>query len=987
MKQNLDEALFPGNEVNFAALQLAASSGDLLIITGAGVSTPALPLWNEVICDLAALAAAEGKCTVADKEYIVSFALSDPLAAANLLQDVLGTAKLTTELAKIFGPAHHVTSVQKKLISLPALAHLTLNYDRGLTNAFVELHGEQPEILHPSDPYNLDQIAKLKKNLHTPIIHWHGTTTMPHSIIFSHADYAKFYGSPSVQSILPNLFRSKRILFVGFGFTDPYLMRFLSDIGFDAASADNHFAIVSESDPSKYSPLRRKGASLLYKSGLIVYDSSNGHSKLELLIDYLLDSMPTPAQETTSKTPTPLESKKTIQQHLSDKLLNSQNNPLYVEPIFRKRAPGTEEDILALDEELVTLADIVAKEVSTIITAPHEYGLSTAGDVIEFELLKRDISVLVRSADGLASYEAKLRGDLRTQGASYEVLILDNVRPNHSKLILAIVRLGIFKRIIILAHEENIENHLDLSIFENIEQFRLLPLSRESLSALAAQIAPQSAQGRISLATEKVYRDLLQLAIPMTPANVVMYLSVVFRDYDFSPLSRLQIIERYLDSRLARASDAYSDSFNSTNKIDLVAQFAFSLFRAGASTFTVGQWDEFCIQYKSSKLITFQHSDLIRDLEDSRVIIRQLDNSTFLFSYRIFFAYFIGKHIADRPDELARCIQSGEYLSMAGLIEVITGISKDNSFLLDDVTSRMERAIDSFYEKFPIRDFDIHRKLTWERSQESEHRDWLLVEQSLQEGPVNQALRDTAERDRIDELRSERQGVTINTDILNANGRVSDLLVPIMTAVSNSIDVSGELKTRAYKASLVAHRVAFQIACLWAPKIAENRITIVEGLGFINLKTFDAEDSQLDRAIDILAGLPLDISLAASRYLASRKLGEVFKMLAVRGGLEGFDRLLNFALLIRSRPLDWEKVSANVIEQMGSKELYLRYSRRVLLNEFKTGICTGGELEAIKRLVARIHTRRDIGKNNAGPKSISKAVASLEQSGAFKIDN
>lgn len=759
----------------------------------------------------------------------------------------------------------------------------------------------------------------------------------------------------------------------------------MRQVSFEAASENRHFAIVSDSRPKEFSPLKRKSASTSYRSELFIYDSSGGnHHRLTTILDALPKRAEAGPAVARSVRPAEVVSRPpSIEQHLSDKLMTSAGSPIFIRPRLKKVVIGEEEELYTNQDSALPFEAVLSDNCTTVIMAPHEYGLSTLGDVLEYSLQDPCRRAVVRSAEALANYAAKLKGDLRLKGEKYHTLILDDVRPSHQKLLNALQQIDEFERIIILTHDTDTGNAFDLSKFGKVQYFRLLPLSREGVRIVAEKVAPLSATSQVPAATTKAYRDLLDLAIPLTPANVVMYLSVVFRDHAFSPLSRLDIIERYLESRLSRASDAYRESFSSTNKIDLISGFVFNIRNEGKVDFSDADWLALCRTYKSERLVHFDHNELLRDLEDSRIVIRSYDGKKLYFCYRIFYVYFLGKHIADRPSIFLSQLSSGEYLSVTGLVEILSGLSKDNMALLTDLTERMERAVEDFYSRHAIRAFDLHKHLKWERSKEEEKRDWELVEASLQDGPLDEQYKDQSERSFIEELRSERQGVTINSDIISANGSIAELMTPLSIAIGNSVDVPGDLKKRAAKAILSAHKISFQLACLWAGEIASNRVTVVEGIGFINLLRHEDGESEDHRTSRILSMTPSVISSYAEKELGSRKLGEIYKALSRDKELSGFSRLLNLWLLIVVKPQDWEAAAANVIESMESKELYLRYARSAIMRNYREGINTGQDLEGLKRLVARIHTRRDIGKDHAGKRDIQKILNSLEKQGAF----
>jgi hypothetical protein len=813
---DLQESNFPGNEKAFEELARAADSDDLIIITGAGVSAPKMPLWSNLIKILSDDLNSSGTISKNDRDHICEICAADPLTAATLLQNECTNEILKSKISKIFGDRQHTTEVIDSLLDIPAVAHLTLNYDYGLENSFIRKFSSLPKVLNSSDEYNLGEISRIQKGDAPAIIQWHGSVSNPSSIVFTSQDYDNFYSRRGVPDTFNALLRAKTVLFVGFGFSDPYLTRLIKEVNFNSGSEERHFAIVSEDNPSSYSGMKRKAASINYRCKLIVYGSENSdHSQLLEITKALSPQKKSPPLTVPDDAPPPTElsAMAPLEQHLAERILNSGGRPLFVIPRIAEKNVLDENyynDVVEIKSE-----DVATSEGNIMITSPHEYGISTLGDILEYHMKKSGKKVAIRSAIGLPNYEAKLLRELRLEGEGYHTLILDDVRPTDSKMLSALRRLDKFERYIFLSHDESLNNAIDLSDYEKFRYLTLLPLNRVGLSSLADRMASDTSRHLLSGVVEKVYTDLLSLAIPLTPANVVMYLSVAFRDYSFSPLSRLQIIEKYIESRISRASDAYQEAFNSTNKIDLISKFVYSRWEKGEISFTKKDWDDFCTSYKEDKLISFNHAELLRDLEDSRVVVFINVQERFHFSYRIFFCYFFGKFLVDRPDLYKEKIKNGEYLAVEGLVEILTGLSKDNADLLEDLTARMNSALNSFYSKYAISDFDPHRLLKWETREDDEKQEWSLVEESLNEGPLSQVERDEKQKDVIQELRSQRQGVTINEDILEQNANVADLISALGIAISNSVDVDGGLKIRAAK---VAFSTYMPVCGSYCPK-------------------------------------------------------------------------------------------------------------------------------------------------------------------------
>jgi len=276
-----------------------------------------------------------------------------------------------------------------------------------------------------------------------------------------------------------------------------------------------------------------------------------------------------------------------------------QGTPLYVEPrLTRPTTPA--DDGTVVEGDSASVDDIVGSTLSFVITAPSEYGSTTLAKRIVAELNAIGTDAFYREAPSLPNYKKKLLQDsmfVRTT-SNLRVLVLDDFDiAANERLLSEIVSLKAFDRYVILLNRLNsgFVSPLDLSSFGiAFESLILKGLSRSDIRTIAGQMYDTGDEFLISAAVDKSYTDLLELCIPLTPSNVIMYLSIIHKEGDFFPLSRLQIIERYIHDLLRKPSDAYQDSFNAKNKIDVVSAFVYDLHRRLATHCTSGDWHRFC---------------------------------------------------------------------------------------------------------------------------------------------------------------------------------------------------------------------------------------------------------------------------------------------------------------------------------------------------------------------------------------------------------
>lgn len=996
----MDEEFFPGNQAAYLELGRILHDRGVVAFVGAGVSVPDIPAWSNVLAHMIDDAQTSGLLSAADAREIKSRSESDPLETATVLEEALTRSQFRSMIGKTFS-VELCTDRHLSLLDLPFSAFVTLNFDSGLSSAFVQKHGKMPDIIRPSDRYQLVQWrqgAKLASPL-PPILQWHGVASAPAEMVFTGQDYDRFYGDADNISFIQELWRNQHVVAVGFGFSDPFLTRVLEQSLRNLESENRHFAFVGYRGDAPTTPLARRIFTRKYRLSPIFYrvlvDEITGkedHSGLSPLLRGLRSDTPTQIKDaelaskpdTSVSTPTVDTARKDFEKDL---LVAANGVQLYVEPRLYKPAEVVDaEGDLAYDP--IDLSSIINSSRSFVISAPHEYGLTTLARRIYYEIDQSQVEVVFRDADQLPDYRAKLLKDavfVKSGGLPSGVLILDSISFQvHERLIKEIRSLERFERIIILAKAQNSATQVeDAQLGADFDVILLSNLERADIRVLAEQMYHTGDEYLLSGVVDKVYSDLLALCIPLTPANVVMYLSVVLKEGDFVPLSRLQIIDRYVRDLLRRPSDPYRDMFNVDNKLDVVSLFVNKLYSDKQVLFSAIQWSAFCTDYMKKALIAFDEASMLKDLAASRVLGKM--GNQYYFKYRLFYSFFLGRFVANRPAALKTFLMTNDHMQIDGLVEVISGLSADNTMLIEDLCDKLEQALNSFSDRYDFMGLDPHDDLEWSNSQIVEDKTWQDVTEHLASGPVEVAEIDKVKRSILAERRTEDQAVIIR-DFSSMEKDISIHKDELSVAISNAVDVSGELKLRAVRLIFDAYMTMFRIGVVFSPVIASRKYFVWNGVGFANRLDYgDDEVDNLERqTAAVLSALPRAVLNRAVYEIGSRKLGEVYAKIADSGELAGFQKLLNFVLLLRSKPTNWERVADKIICSTDRKALYLRYMLSSSMRQFKEEVNTNHERGLLKRLVATIQAKRQLKRAAPNSTTIARVVEKLDEIDYFE---
>ncbi|KTR83849.1 hypothetical protein NS277_07885 [Novosphingobium barchaimii] len=819
-------------------------------------------------------------------------------------------------------------------------------------------------------------------------------------MILTADDYDRFYSANENRSFVEELWRSHRLLAIGFGFRDPILSRLAETVIRSVSGENQHFAIIGSTADEPITPLLRRQFSKKFRVEPIFYKVSitsqgyEDHSSLQSILEHLgtplKGALPTVATSSASNLHLRESPSASAERDFKDGLFVGPNGQtLYVDPLITSlNIAGAYEDY---DEVYFSVGDIISQPNNVFIACPLESGGTTLARRLVLDLTVAGREAVYRDALKLPNYKKKLLDDKAFRSGLLSkpkdnVLIIDNFDVGiHARLLKEIVGINAFEKVVLVARArgDDVTSLGDLGVPAEFRCFNLHYLSRSEVRTLASQLYDTFDGDLVSAAVEKTYNDLLELCIPLTPSNVIMYLSVVHREGSFTPLNRLQIMERFIRDLLHRPGDLYRDSFNADNKMDVISSFVYEIFLREKATFTKLEWDVFCDKEMAESLIWFDKEALLNDLIATRLFIAY--GSSYIFKYKMFYSYFVGKHVAQRPRELETFVQAEHHLKLDGLVETIAGSSKDNTFLVTDLVNRLETAIGEFETTYDLHDFDPYEDLQWLEAADEQKSLWQPITSRLASGPAEDSEVDRLKRSIVAESKTADQSVVIR-EFSEYQRSVTFLQSEVIAALRESQKLDRDLKARAMRAVYASYKIVMQIGFLFAPIIATRRFFAWNNVAFYNQMNWpNYEDSSEDDKIAMIASaVPRVVVNKAADDLGSRKLASLYDHMSQETNSSDFDAYLSFALVLRTKPEGWQKTAREILDRTDRQALYLRYMLSSAMRQFNQEVNTSGERTALKRVVATVQAKRMLKKANPNTKTIDQTLTKLEKTDYFE---
>ena len=785
----LQENLFPGNTKAFSDLKTELEKGEVIALVGAGASAPSFPTWETLLVRLLTDAKEQGLISTSDHHAISLQMETDPLEAASSLEEAFTHRVFRGKLAELFRSDAGCTSAHRLIVTLKLKGAVTLNYDSGLERAVVAVRSCLPQCLRAQDDTEATRWLQGgsfdPENF--PILHLHGLPTDPDKMVFTSDDYNKFYSTAEAQRLIQKIWCADRMLAIGFGFRDPFLTA-LAESTLRALPSDlRHFALIGTRESSPKSPLIRRTFAKKFRLQPIFYqihdvgpDLSHGHSDLLGLLEALC---PKPTDQvaphasplkvrlvhTQTKPPArvdePVSSQHARKEFEKNLFSTAKGRHLYAEP--RLAEPnGISDPIerLGTHEHALTVKEIVQSTESYLISAASENGLTTLCKRLLVDLREAGNSALFYDANDLPNYRKRLEIEFGPRaGLEGAILILDNLDiDRHERLLKELAGLKLFARYILCSHLSESRNSAFVDVDAlpiQLKPLKLLTIGRADIRSLAEILYDTSDHDLLSQVVDKVYSDLTDLCIPLTPSNAIMFLTILHKDGDFNPLNRTQIVERYIYQLLRRPSDLYKDSFNAKTKIEVIAAFVYHLYMSKSSSWSLATWSDFCAAYMTRALINFDDRSLLNELLSARVVLQI--NGGLVFKYKFFYSFFLGTYVANRTLLLKDFMANDSYLNVSGLAEVISGTSSDNTALVADLSSKLEASVAAFNQKYLSTLPDPFLQISWPVQDSDEDKIWKPLISELASGPSLPQEIDRVKSSLLSEMRTEDQIVVI----------------------------------------------------------------------------------------------------------------------------------------------------------------------------------------------------------------------------------
>ena len=671
---------------------------------------------------------------------------------------------------------------------------------------------------------------------------------------------------------------------------------------------------------------------------------------------------------------------------------SSEGEPIFVEPRICDAPISSITPESQVAKEVV-LADLLSAHGNVQIECDTEHGGSVLAGFAAFTFESGlGICAAVSTADDMPNYSPKLEKHFHAaidQAAT--ALVLDGFRiGDHKKMLDAIIASKRFSKIVVISSASEITSLREVGEERQLfstSPYYVWPLNRPRLRKLAIQIFQPKKEEDVHFAVEKTYLDLVSLAIPLTPANVIMYLHILKKEEDFVPLDRVAIIQKYISDALTQSSDQTASGFGVRDRISLISAFIFDLFMRGRTSFTRYDWKEYSNNYQDRTFSDFSIDGVLEQLLRSRIIVA--NKLQFFIRYAFVYDFFVGLNAASSNDKLAAFLQDGHHRRLPQVVEVMAAIALDPTPLIETLKSDLTRHLDEFQIKYVHENYDPLIGAEWKiDNADAELNYWDAIEGQIEEGMASSMAIDKVKESILAESRSSDQEVIIQ-DYAALEIDLFRSANALETALRVAVNLDGNLKLSCIRSILSTNLIVLQIGAQFSKQLAMSQVFEWGGIIFLNNSyRVDRDANEFGELVPwVITSLDLNIAEVICDKIGTRRLGPTFKGVLRKGeDLTEFEIYNLFALILRTKPRDWSADLQGVIERISYRKWRQKGFVDLLMNDFKHEPNTSEDRAKLMHLIAFVETKRSLNAAKPGAKTVGRMKRHLTDIGKFDLE-
>ena len=588
----------------------------------------------------------------------------------------------------------------------------------------------------------------------------------------------------------------------------------------------------------------------------------------------------------------------------------------------QQKLPNTLAD---LDDKAVLLDTIVDSPDSFVISAPSQFGLTSAAHHLRLVAWKQGKAWGYVDMDDFPSLEdigSEIQKDFPDQ--TIDCIIIDSWNPQKkfaAKVFEALESQFPSIRLIVMRScpESGMLHAPGIRLKREWKVRELLPMPRQSVREAVASRCLQVA-GDENTILAKLLSDMEMMNIPRVPINCWTMLKVAENPTDQSPVNRTQLFDHLLFVlfNLFKAP-TYGTLPDADDCNRFLGSFCEKLIRESRISFSRREFIKHCSDYCDRKFIDVNIEVIFDILYENRIIVQ-----TSTYDYRFvasFWIYYFGAKWMECSKEFRDYVLSeNRYANYPEIIEFYTGGTRDHGDVLTLLDADLQKTKEIMNARLPFpTGFNPLRHLRWLSSPRQIER----MKKQLNEGVSNlpSCIKDQHADKTYNYFRPYDQSIQQYIEKSLFFTYIQQIR-SLSKALRNSDHASGEVKARIAQHVLSGWGEIAKVMFALSPVLAQTGQAMWEGYGFFLDDSFDKDKRTVDQIfIKILESCPHNVVRIVKEDISSQRIGKLLYI--VEGGLGEFIKHLLMIYLIAERPANWEVHVRSYINSLSGDSFYL----------------------------------------------------------------
>lgn len=291
------------------------------------------------------------------------------------------------------------------------------------------------------------------------------------------------------------------------------------------------------------------------------------------------------------------------------------------------------------------------------------------------------------------------------------VLLIDNLSYKNNRQINKLIEFIEKNNVQVIATSNtNLNNKIDLELFSYslFSKFKIVFLElfgSKQIKELASKWFINDLEYNNPEKVKKIVNTLYELRLPRTPLAISMFLWIMGQQENTKPKNYAAMLQNFIEKLFEKTSDSdvYSQDFDYTNKIMLLTDIAYEMYKNNSDNYCMSLVDlnKFIQDNLIAKKFDFDYQEVLNDFIIRGIInIEKVNGISFArFRYNCFFTYMLMNKMDCDQNFFDFVIKKENYLNFVHEIDYFTALKRTRADILIVIFERLQ---EMFSEKLEI---------------------------------------------------------------------------------------------------------------------------------------------------------------------------------------------------------------------------------------------------------------------------------------------